>query len=113
MIKSHGAISTFLTTGSFPGLQADLAGGSRDAQRGRALPPESGVGLGATPREANWMDGIAWDVYYLYGPNESWDEDGPTSPGYWEHQLGELDPDRHLSYDIFKGKVLEALDQES
>lgn len=57
------------------------------------------------------MDGIAWDVYYVYGPDSSWGDSGPTSPDYWEHQLGELDPARRLSYNRFKDKVLEMLQE--
>lgn len=55
------------------------------------------------------MDGIAWDVYYLYDRDASWDDSEPTPPDYWEHQLSELGSDRFLSYDTFKSHVVDML----
>lgn len=33
------------------------------------------------------LEGIAWDVYFLYGPEAQWDRE-PTAPDFWMHQLG-------------------------
>lgn len=50
------------------------------------------------------LKGIAWDVYFLYGPDAEWGEDGPTRPDYWEHQ-GQSSRDNWLSYETLKAKV--------
>ncbi|MBA3726521.1 MAG: hypothetical protein H0W86_08720 [Armatimonadetes bacterium] len=40
---------------------------------------------------------MAWDVYFVYGPDAVWGET-PPKPAYWMHQLGSdercLDPDK-------------------
>ncbi|MGI8924152.1 MAG: hypothetical protein ACR2HJ_08975 [Fimbriimonadales bacterium] len=40
---------------------------------------------------------LAWDVYFVYGPDAVWGE-APPKPAYWMHQLGSdercLDPDK-------------------
>ncbi|MCH8816068.1 MAG: hypothetical protein IH957_13450 [Chloroflexi bacterium] len=41
----------------------------------------------------------AWDVYLLYGPGVTWEQDGPPQPAFWMHQLGVevgVDPDLRL-----------------
>ena len=32
------------------------------------------------------LQGVAWDVYFLYRADETWDRK-PTQPGFWMHQL--------------------------
>ena len=33
------------------------------------------------------LQATAWDVYFLYAPGTTWEEDGPPMPAYWTHQL--------------------------
>jgi hypothetical protein len=51
----------------------------------------------------------AWDVYLLYPPNVTWQDDHPPLPAFWMHQLAapwtvdqefRLDPGR-LSHELF------------
>jgi len=52
------------------------------------------------------MEGVAWDVYFLYGPNSQWRTGRPGEPAYWQHQLPELQgrADR-LDYDRLKAEI--------
>jgi hypothetical protein len=47
------------------------------------------------------LQGPAWDVYLLYSPGISWEEEVPPVPSFWMHQLS--DPaaalDRYLRRD--------------
>ena len=54
------------------------------------------------------LKGVAWDVYFLYGPDATWSANGPTRPDYWEHQ-GQSSRDNWLNYKTLKGKVEELL----
>ncbi len=33
------------------------------------------------------LKGVAWDVYMLYAPQITWDQDNPPPPSFWMHQL--------------------------
>ena len=33
------------------------------------------------------LKGVAWDVYMLYGPQITWDQEYPPPPSFWMHQL--------------------------
>jgi hypothetical protein len=37
---------------------------------------------------------VAWDIYFLYGPEARWDGDLPPKPRFWMHQLGSRDQPR-------------------
>ena len=50
------------------------------------------------------LQGIAWDVYFLYASDIEWDEDGPSQPDYWQHQ-GAGGQDNWLNYDNLKANV--------
>ncbi len=54
------------------------------------------------------LQGVAWDVYFLYGPDAEWGDDGPVAPDYWEHQ-GQASRVNWLNYDTLKAKVEELL----
>ncbi len=54
------------------------------------------------------LPGIAWDVYFLYGPDTEWGEDGPSQPEYWQHQ-GAGGQENWLDYDKLKAKVEDML----
>lgn len=36
----------------------------------------------------------AWDVYLVYPPGVTWDEDGPPMPPFWMHQLDQFEDER-------------------
>ena len=38
---------------------------------------------------------VAWDIYFLYGPEAKW-KDGAPKPDYWMHQLRTFGPERRL-----------------
>jgi hypothetical protein len=51
----------------------------------------------------NLKSAVAWDVYLVYPPNHTWDEELPPPPIFWMHQLDEeqallLDPPRLKKY---------------
>lgn len=55
------------------------------------------------------INGVAWDMYYLYGPDARWEE-VPTVPGFWMHQLGipeEVAP--HLDGEKLSTKIGESI----
>ncbi len=56
------------------------------------------------------LQGIAWDVYFLYSPDAAWGEDGPSHPAYWQHQ-GAGGQENWLDYDKLKAKVEDMLAQ--
>ena len=56
------------------------------------------------------LQGIAWDVYFLYSPDAAWGEDGPSQPAYWQHQ-GAGGQGNWLDYDKLKAKVEDMLAQ--
>ncbi len=56
------------------------------------------------------LPGIAWDVYFLYGPDTEWADNGPSQPVYWQHQ-GAGGQENWLDYDKLKAKVEEMLAQ--
>ncbi len=49
---------------------------------------------------------LAWDIYFVYAPGVSWEEEPPL-PTQWMHQLG-LD-ERHLDGDTLRGTILDLL----
>ncbi len=59
-------------------------------------------------QELMGLGGVAWDVYFLYGPEAEWGESGPAMPDYWEHQ-GAGTRENWLSYETLKAKVEETL----
>lgn len=54
------------------------------------------------------LPGVAWDVYFVYGPDARWDENAPTTPDYWQHQ-GAGSPDTWLDYQTLKGAIVSRL----
>lgn len=65
---------------------------------------------GKTWQASMELQGIAWDVYFLYRPETEWSEDGPSQPDYWQHQ-GAGGRENWLDYDTLKAKVEEMLAQ--
>ncbi len=59
-------------------------------------------------QEVLQLDGVAWDVYFLYDDTATWPDDGPTAPAYWQHQGQSRTADR-LDYDLLKTKIEEML----
>lgn len=51
---------------------------------------------------------IAWDVYFLYGPDVQWGKE-PTLPEFWMHQLGGEVKAPYLNEEEFELKVKELL----
>jgi hypothetical protein len=43
--------------------------------------------LGEAYRSVLGLSGTAWDVYLLFGPDQTWGEDVPPKPVFWQHQL--------------------------
>lgn len=63
---------------------------------------------GTSGREFDHALGIgqfAWDVYMIYGPDQTWSGDVPPKPRFWMDQLGGLPAGRFLNAEIFAGKV--------
>ena len=52
---------------------------------------------------------LAWDIYFVYAPGVTWD-DQPPPPTEWMHQLG-MD-ERHLNGTTLRGTILELLGME-
>lgn len=48
---------------------------------------------------------FAWDVYMIYGPNQTWSTDLPPKPRFWMHQLNGLSRERFLNADVFADQV--------
>ncbi len=59
-------------------------------------------------QELMGLGGVAWDVYFLYGPEAEWGENGPATPDYWQHQ-GAGTRENWLNYETLKAKVEETL----
>ena len=55
-----------------------------------------------------------WDVWMLFAPGVTWEEEGPPEPDWWEHQLTVLShlPERRLDPDRFAAKALELSNQK-
>ncbi len=49
---------------------------------------------------------LAWDVYFLYAPGISWEEE-PPRPTRWMHQLG--GDERQLNGETLRGTIVELL----
>ncbi len=45
--------------------------------------------MGALLTATLGMTETAWDVYLVYPPGVTWDQDAPPEPTYWMHQLSE------------------------
>jgi len=43
--------------------------------------------LGQAYRSVLGLSGPAWDVYLLFGRQQTWEEDRPPKPVFWMHQL--------------------------
>ena len=57
------------------------------------------------------LDGIAWDVYFIYGSKVNWQKQ-PPPPDFWMHQLGKHGTERGapiLNEAEFESKVRAAL----
>lgn len=63
---------------------------------------------GETWKEALGLEGVAWDVYFLYDTDASWPYDVPTDPDYWQHQGASRQAD-WLDYDKLKAQIEAAL----
>ena len=50
-----------------------------------------------------------WDIWMLFAPGVTWEEEEPPIPDWWEHQLTVLShlPDRRLDPVRFASKALE------
>ncbi len=55
------------------------------------------------------LSGVAWDVYFLYGPDAVWNN-GPGDHDYWQHQ-GAGGKENWLNYETLLSKVKELLSQ--
>lgn len=55
----------------------------------------------------------AWDVYLVYPPGMTWDEDGPPAPPFWMHQLDQLgdEPGADPAIRLDKKKLKAELDR--
>ena len=65
--------------------------------------------LGKTFAKALQLNGTAWDVYMVYGPGKTWEDEIPPAPDYWMHQLlKQSGADQKLRLDeaVFKTHVL-------
>ncbi len=97
-----------------PVLQSDNAAAGRQAE---LLLPD--------PRVTHYWDGdsslgklygrslelprgrqLAWDIYFVYAPGVTWDDE-PPPPTAWMHQLGT--DERHLSGSKLRRTILELL----
>jgi hypothetical protein len=54
---------------------------------------------------------VAWDVYFLYPRNVTWNKT-PGEPVFWMHQLRGVDAAPYLAKDEFKSMMLKTLDSE-
>ena len=45
--------------------------------------------LGEVYRSVLGLSGPAWDVYLLFGPDQTWKEGQPPKPVFWMHQLSD------------------------
>ena len=57
------------------------------------------------------VNNLAWDVYFLYGPDAAWGA-APAKPGFWMHQLGfppEVAPP--LNQEGLTAKIAEMLEE--
>jgi hypothetical protein len=59
-------------------------------------------------QEVMGLRAVAWDVYFLYGPEAEWSGDAPTRPHYWQHQ-GAGSRQNWLNFETLKAKVEELL----
>ena len=48
---------------------------------------DGGNVLGRAYQSKLGLDGPAWDVYFLFGPHQTWKETAPPQPVFWMHQL--------------------------
>ncbi len=50
----------------------------------------------------------AWDVYMVYAPGKTWDEQQPPKPDFWMHQLSKgqgADPSLTLKQEILEEQI--------
>ena len=59
---------------------------------------DGGNQLGDAFRRVLGLSGPAWDVYLLFGPEQTWTGDLPPKPLFWMHQL----------HDVTQAPVLDA-----
>jgi hypothetical protein len=58
------------------------------------------------------LPGDAWDVFMIYGPAASWEEELPPKPDYWMHQLQGVEPlAPRLDPDVFASQANQLLRQ--
>jgi hypothetical protein len=69
---------------------------------------DEGLHTGTAWQELFDLNGVAWDVYFVYGPDQMWD-DKPSSPNFYMHQLGSLPRDLRLDGDALKSDILTRL----
>ncbi len=55
------------------------------------------------------MGSPAWDVWLLFPPGLRWDGEKAPEPGWWEHQLRGMPPDRKLDPERFAAKAKELM----
>jgi hypothetical protein len=48
---------------------------------------DGGNALGRAYESEFGLDGPAWDVYFLFGPHQTWNETALPKPVFWMHQL--------------------------
>ncbi len=67
--------------------------------------------LGKLYRKKLGLPEDAWDIFFLYGPDATWDGDEPPAPSFWMHQLGSARRPRldgpYLDAEAFRKKVAE------
>ena len=54
----------------------------------------------------------AWDVWMLFDRGIRWEGDTPPRPAWWEHQLYDMPPERHLDGARFATKARELLSRD-
>ena len=93
--------------GDFKGEARKLSSSFRDKRVSYFLDPDSSTGK-RWERVLKTGRFIAWDVYFLYGPDAHWEEE-PPQPDYWMHQLGGVTKAPRLDEATFRAKLSEML----
>ena len=71
--------------GDFEGEARKLSNSFRDKRVSYFLDPDTETGK--LWQQTLGIPFVAWDVYFLYGPDAQWEKE-PEKPAFWMHQLG-------------------------
>lgn len=66
---------------------------------------------GDAVQEALQIDQYAWDVWLIYGPDATWENEAPPAPATWMHQLHGLPNERRLDAEALAADVRKRLGQ--